>query len=234
VISTPATAADFAKLKLAPDAEKQASAYRNAKPGDDLNLSAEEIAAFAKLGKDASVASIEEQIRANLVARVEAYRARGLSGIAPYARKDGQRSPAEELRIASKASGSLKTHLPALYELLQSYPQGKPAGAKEIFRWTLMEAHGVPTVTLTHGLLAPEGDSWISIQRQFYVSTGYNCEQALAAFLPVQTATVVAYGNRTSTDQVAGFGGGAKRSIGSRMLASQLQGLFEKLRTTVK
>ena len=234
VISTPATAADFAKLKLAPDAEKQASAYRDAKPGDELNLSAEEIAAFTKLGKDATVAAVEEQIRANLVARVEAYRARGLSGMAPYARKDGQRSPAEELRNASQASQGLKTYLPALYDLLVTYPQSKPADAKEAFRWTLIDAHGVPTITLSHALLAPEGDSWVAIQRQFYVSTGYNAEQAIVAFLPVQTATVVAYTNRTSTDQVTGFGGGAKRSIGSKMLASQLQGLFEKLRTAVK
>ena len=36
--------------------------------------------------------------------------------------------------------------------------------------------------------------------------------------------------NRTSTDAVTGFGGGAKRAIGAKVLASQLEGLFEKLR----
>ena len=35
--------------------------------------------------------AVEEQVKATLVARVEAYRAKGLSGIAPYARSDGQR-----------------------------------------------------------------------------------------------------------------------------------------------
>ena len=66
------------------------------------------------------------------------------------------------------------------------------------------------------------------------MSAGYNSEQAIAAFLPTQSGTLVVYANRTSTDQIEGFGGGAKRSIGSRVLASQLQSLFEKVRRAVK
>lgn len=44
--------------------------------------------------------------------------------------------------------------------------------------------------------------------------------------------TLVIYVNRTSTDQVTGFGGGTKRTIGSRVLASQLEDLFGKLQKT--
>ncbi len=54
--------------------------------------------------------------------------------------------------------------------------------------------------------------------------------QAVAGFFPVKAGTVVFYTNRTSTDQVTGFGGGSKRSIGSRVMASQLESLFEKVR----
>jgi len=169
-----------------------------------------------------------------LGARVEAYRAKGLSGIAPYARSDGQRSPAEELRIATQASANLKTYVPAFYDLLLSYPNGKPPGTEDAVRWTLLNAHGVPTITLTQALVVPDGDARVVVQRQFYVSTGYNTEQAVAALLPVATGTVVVYGNRTSTDQVTGFGGGTKRSIGSKMLASQLQSIFEKLQAKAK
>ena len=61
------------------------------------------------------------------------------------------------------------------------------------------------------------------LERQFYVSTGYNAEQAVAAFLPADAGTVVVYANRTSTDQIAGLGARAKRSIGSKVLASQLE-----------
>src|SRR5262249_46618460 len=106
-------------------------------------------------------------------------------------------------------------------------------GSLETFRWTRYLAHGEPTVSLTHGLYVPDGDAWVVVQRQFYVSTGYNSEQAVGALMPVEKGTVVFYVNRTSTDQVLGFGGSAKRSIGSKLLASQLQALYEKVRKAV-
>ena len=68
------------------------------------------------------------------------------------------------------------------------------------------------------------------MQRQFYVSTGYNAEQAIVGFLPVPDGTLVVYTNHTSTDQVAGFASGAKRSIGRKFMASQLESLFQKTR----
>jgi hypothetical protein len=52
--------------------------------------------------------------------------------------------------------------------------------------------------------------------------------------LPAQGGTVVVYSNHTSTDQVAGFGGGAKRSIGSKLMASELEGMFTKLQKAAK
>jgi hypothetical protein len=79
-------------------------------------------------------------------------------------------------------------------------------------------------------MLVPDGKAWIAMERQFYVSTGYNAEQAVAAFLPSESGTVVVYTNRTSTDQIAGIGGRAKRSIGSKVLASQLEAMFERAR----
>jgi hypothetical protein len=36
------------------------------------------------------------------------------------------------------------------------------------------------------------------------------------------------------TDQVAGFGGGMKRSIGSNLLQSQLEALYQKSRTVAE
>ena len=35
------------------------------------------------------------------------------------------------------------------------------------------------------------GDSAVLVQRQYYVSQGYNAEQAIAAFLPVDLGTLV-------------------------------------------
>jgi len=225
--------ADFAKLSLGGDASR-ANAYVTAKPGGALNLSTDEIAAFAKLGSGASVASVEQLLRQQLAARVAAYRAKGLAGIAPYARDGGSRSPGDELRTATTASKPLAKYAPAAYQALAAYPSSSAPGAQQIFRWSQFDAHGTPTIALTHSLLIPDGDGWIAVQRQFYVSAGYNCEQAVAVFLPASGGTVVVYGNRTSTDQITGFGGGTKRSLGSKILASQLESMFERARKTVK
>jgi hypothetical protein len=222
---------DFAKLALKPDPAAQAKAYLSAKAGGDLNLSAAEIASFQKLGTGATPAQVEATLRTQLFDRLQAYRKSGLAGIAPYARSGGAtRSPADDLRSATNASVVLKKSAPTAYQLLLDYPKGKQAGTEETFRWSQISAHGSPAYVLTHSLYIPDGDAWLGVQRQFYVSSGYNSEQAVVAFLPVAGGTAVFYGNRTSTDQITGFGGGAKRSIGSKLLASQLEGLFEKVR----
>ncbi len=227
--------ADFAKLTLEPDPSKQAQAYSVAKPGGGLNLSSAEIASFNALGSGAAVATVEQAVRSALLARLQAYQAKGLAGIAPYALSGGkERSPADELRSATLAAKKLQKYVPAAYQMLLDYPASKAPGTEEAFRWSHYLAHGVPTVSLTHNLYIPDGDAWVAVQRQFYVSTGYNAEQALGALLPVKGGTVVFYANRTSTDQVMGFGGSAKRSIGSKMLASQLEALYQKAAASVK
>jgi hypothetical protein len=224
---------DFAKLTLAPNAEARARASTSAAPGPGLNLSTAEIASFRKLGAGAAAAAVERRVRDALEARLTAYRSKGLAGIAPYARGSQERSPAEDLRLATRTLTILQKHAPAAYRLLIEYPNARPPGTEETFLWSQISAHGESTIVLTHHLYVPDGETWVVAQRQFYVSTGYNCEQAVAAFIPVETGTAVLYVNRTSTDQVVGVGGGAKRSLGSRVLASSLEALFQKARARV-
>jgi len=226
------TAADFAKFGLGKDGAGLAKEFLKAEPGSDLNLSSEEIAAFQKLGSGASQSAVEGTLRSMLLARMQAYHTRGLAGIAPYARSDGEaRSPADDLRSATQKLKLLEKLLPDAYQMLLNYPKAKVAGSEEVLRWSRIEAHGEPTLVLTHNVYIPDGEAWVAMQRQFYVSAGYNCEQAVSAFIPVKGGTAVFYTNRTSTDQVTGFGGSAKRSLGSKVLRSQLEELFETLRT---
>jgi hypothetical protein len=112
--------------------------------------------------------------------------------------------------------------------LIRSLRHRAPAALAQI------NAHGTPTFTLTHAAFIPDGNAWVVVQRMYYVSTGFNCVQAIAALLPVEGGTVITYANRTSTDQVAGFGGGTKRSIGSKLLESQLEALFKKAQAAAK
>ncbi len=234
-ISGDGSVADFAKLSLTPETKDRVEEYLEA--DDDLNLSADEAAAFKQLAAAGtkSTADVEGQVRAALVARYQAYKAKGIAGIAPYAREGGRtRSCTEEIDTANKASTTLRKYAPAAYALLTGYPSGKAAGFDEQFSWTQFSAHEVPTIALVHGMYMPDGDGIVAIQRQYYVSEGFNCEQAIAGFFPVEGGTVVIYGNRTSTDQVEGTGGSLKRSIGSKLLASELEGLFGKLQGAAK
>ncbi len=168
-------------------------------------------------------------MRSSLLARALAYKKSGLDGIAPYARDGEKRSPGADLRSASEAIRFAKKGAPSFYATLIGYPK-KPEGFRERFTWMRFKAHGEPVLILTHAFSVEHGDAFAVCQRQFYVSRSYNSEQAVAAFLPVEGGTLVAYINRTSTDAVTGFGGVAKRAIGAKVLASQLEGLFEKLR----
>jgi hypothetical protein len=234
-ISPAGAIGDFGGLSLSPDADDRAKRYTSAKGGSDLNLSTDEIAAFNKLGASAPVSDVEAQVRSSLLTRYQAYRAKGLAGIAPYDRGGGDsRSVADDLRKSLDALSNLKKYAPAAYAAMRSYPGSVPAGSEDGFTWVHLKAHDVPTIVLTQGLFVPDGDAYLVMQRQFYVSEGFNCEQAVAAFLPAQGGTVVVYSNHTSTDQVAGFGGGAKRSIGSKLMASELEGIFTKLQKSAK
>ena len=68
------------------------------------------------------------------------------------------------------------------------------------------------------------------VNRQYYVANTYNVMQAVVGFLPVKEGTLVVYVNHLSTDQVAGFGGSAKRKIGGKVMAKKIKELFEKTR----
>jgi hypothetical protein len=223
------TPAQLAGLKLTPAQQK---AYADAKPGETLNLSSEEITALNAAGKDP--AAIQDKVHELLLARYRAYRAKGLAGIAPYARKGSKTDPAADLSavIATARKSAL---LPAaFYDLLANYPKDIPADAVETHYWSQFTAHGEDTIALVHTLQATFAGTLIGVNRHYYASTGYNVVQAVTGFLPVEGGTLVIYTNHTSTDQVGGFGGSAKRGIGRKFMAGELKKLFDKGRAAVK
>jgi hypothetical protein len=224
----------FATLKLKPDTAARVARYQSARPGTRLNLSSAEIAAFNELAPGDTQA-VERQVRASLLERYRAYRARGLAGIVDYDRGEGQvRSPGDELTAVMMNTSQLQTLAPKAWEAMLNYPAAKVAGTREVFRWEHFKVNGVPTIALTHGLSVPSGDAFLVLQRQFYVSEGFNCEQALVALVPVDGGTIVVFSTHTSTDEVEGFAGEIKRSIGRGIVATQLEALFARLQKKLK
>lgn len=213
----------LAGLKLTAE---QAKAYAAAQAGADLNLSSEEIAALRSAGKDA--AAIQTKVHEILLARYRAYRSKGIAGIAPYDRGGSKRDVSADFLAIDRKARRAGVPSAEFWGFMDRYPNGKPAGLKEVFFWSQFTAHGADTIALHHGFEGIFGDISVRVGRHFYASTGYNLVQTVTGFLPVPEGTLVVYTNRTSTDQLEGFGAGAKRSIGRKLMAGQLEDLFKK------
>jgi hypothetical protein len=233
------TVADFAGVKLAPNGEKEARRYLEAEPGDELNLDGNEIAAFRALkaaSKDGVVPiqKVEALIREGLLVRYQAYHAKGLAGIAPYARKSGRQTLAsDELSIATKESPLVAKYLPSVYHALLNYPSIKFKEAEEFeeqFYWVTIEVFGRPTYVLSHHLRFRIGEAIVLVDRHYYASHDYNALQQGAMALPAKADTVVTFLSRVSTDQVAGFGSSVKHPVSRVLMAPYLKDLLETLR----
>jgi len=222
------SAVQLGALKLT---AKQQRAYAAAAPGDDLNLATDEIAALAAAGKDPG--RLQDTVRALLLARYRAYRAKGLAGIAPYARSGSKSDPADDIAWDTRVVRETKILPTTFIDLLEAYPRGAPRDLDESFYWSQFAAHGEDTIALVHVAHGMFEGNPIVFQRHYYVSTGYNALQAIAGFLRVPQGTLAIYTNHASTDQVTGFGGGAKRSIGRRVMAGELRRVFDKTRAAI-
>jgi hypothetical protein len=230
------SAADLDALHLQPRGADEAKRNGGARPGDTLNHSADEIAAFSKLGAGAATADVEKELRKALWARYQAYKKGGLAAIAPYARADGkERKVADELRgVTELAAPMLQKYAPTFQKALAAYPHSRPADLDETFYWIVTTLDGRPTVTLRQRMTEPMGEGLVAADRTFYVSQGYNAMQALGAILPVEGGTLVFYRCHTSTDRAGGFASGSKHSIGRKVMGKQLEQIFERSRGTAK
>ena len=222
---------DLEALKLA-----NSDDYLHAKPGGDINLDADEIATFKALkGKPNATQAAEKELHKMLLARHQAYRKSGLTGISPYDRGKGKKTnPGKDLQLDTDAAKVLKEHVPSFQKVMLDYPKATIAGLDEQFFWVLYDIDGKPNYVLSHFFSAPAGDMRLVVNRQFYVANTYNVMQEVAGFFPVKEGTLVMYVNHLSTDQVAGFGGSTKRKIGGKVMAKKIKALFEKSRAVAE
>jgi len=220
---------DFKTLVIEPGGEEETQRYLEAAPGSTLNLSASEIAAFQAL-RDSGAAGrpqVEQVLRQVLLARYQAYRLQGLAGVAPYARGENEESqPADALRRATEADRSLSKYAPSFYAVLMKYPEEHPDGLKEHFFWIRYRMDGRPNFTLRHRLALPLDEAYVIADREYYVGFDYNETQTIAALLPIAEGTAGVYLDRTTTDQLGGFGASAKQAIGRSLLAKQIGEIF--------
>jgi hypothetical protein len=115
------TVADLARQRLTP---AQRKSFAHAAPGEDGNLSRDEIAALYAAPRD--VQAIEDPFRAMLLSRDRASRARGLAGIAPYAREGRATSASDDLSAFNRGARASQVLAPQVYDLLDRDPGDVP------------------------------------------------------------------------------------------------------------
>ena len=136
VIPEPGTIKDFEKLKLEPG-DATANELVDFSPGDDLNLSREEIASFNQLkaGTGKIKDRVEKRLREILFNRYESYKQKGLPGVLAYARAEEDFMPGEDLALSSKMREILKREAPAFYQHIVNFPANRPDDLVESYSW---------------------------------------------------------------------------------------------------
>lgn len=219
---------DFKGIKLS--AKGMDKLYQKAAPGNDLNLAVDEISMFKQCKNHEEV---ENCLRQVLLARFRAYKKNGLAGIKNYARKKKGFSPGDELKNQIKAGKILPKRAPEFNKHVLDYPNNKPDDVEESFFWVNSIIDEKPTIALIHRVGMPQDGGFVYMERHFYISRSHNCLQGIGAALPVDDGAVVLYATRTSTDQVSGFGGTAKRGIGNKIMGGRMAENFERARTVL-
>jgi len=74
------------------------------------------------------------------------------------------------------------------------------------------------------------GEAYAVLDRHYYSSHDYNCLHQGMLALPTKDGMFVLYLSRISTDQVAGFGSGAKHFGARALVAPHIKDLLEILR----
>ena len=230
-----AEAASLAKLRLGP---AEADELIDARPGSVWNLSSTEMDGLRAMRAMLPVASralqaesVSTQYRAILLRRTQTYRARGLDGVEPYARRGGTTTdPAAELRLAAEDARPLTTVLPSLVEALLHYPALQHTERGSQLYWVERRLQGRVDPVLVHQLVDVRPELALHVERHFFVGHAYNSSQTLTGALPWGNGSLVFVVARVSTDLVAGLGGDVKRSLGRRQLRGDLSGRLERVR----
>jgi hypothetical protein len=212
---------------------EEAEALLDVEPGDDFNLSSEEINSFKAL-KMTSPNAVEDALglhyREILFQRFADYRRGGTHAIAPYMRNKNRNSkPSLELRQAANASPILPRYFPALYKAWLDYPKPLPAGADEAFPWIEKKVESRPAVILRHRISTDWNGGILVLTREIYASHSYNASQWITGCLPYRNGTIIFQQVRSYTDQVAGIASDVKHLIGRELLKDKMLKSFERI-----
>jgi hypothetical protein len=218
----------------------EAQEVLEATPGARFNLSAAEIEAFhaarANVRPNDRRSVLEAaagQWRVVLLQRAQAFRARGLEGVAPYARRGGPVDPAALLRTAAGDARVAADVAPRLDAELLGYPAGQSPTAASHFYWVRRQVQSRPDPIVIHHLTDVTGTRALYVEQHIYVGHTYNASQTLCVAVPYEDGVVILSSNRVATEQITGLGSDMKKLIGRRQLRGEILKRFDRLRAAL-
>ncbi len=199
-------------------------------PQKTFQMSTEELALITEASASGK-ARVLEAYQGVLSARARAYWEKGVAGITPYAGKN--RSPRIDLDHANDAAKEFIQNSVVRAEL-DVIPSESSSKAKHGLYWAVQKGRDRAAPVLNHRIIYAENDGEVTIERRFYSGYDYDALQIVTGILPLGDRQSVAfYLNHTYTSQVAGFGGGAKRAIGRKLMQKELVAEMERAQAAV-
>jgi hypothetical protein len=199
-------------------------------PGGLFYMSEAEAIAIREAGRNGTAAALAAYQDA-LAARAKAYWEKGLDGITPYAGKG--RSPAVDLGHANKAAKALFQH-PLLAAEIDVVPAENTGKAEHQLFWAVQKGRDQEAPVLMHRILYEGEVGKAFVDRRFYSGYDYDSMEIVVGVLPTQDGkSAIFYTNHTYTAQVTGFGGSAKRSIGTKLLEKDLVAEMQRAQKTI-
>jgi hypothetical protein len=241
-IEGPPEESQFEQIGYTLDEIDEVRALLKAEPGEAFNLSAEEIERLEALRAQAEglddaalLETVNVALRNFLMTRLRRYQQEGLDGIASYQRsRKKSTSPAEELEAANRAMQDMRRSVPNFHGVLQNFPGARVREVEHRFYVFKLDIADRPGFVLSHRIYFFGNEFALLAERHIYSPHFYNSAQLVAGVIPHEDKTVVFYGSRTYTDQVAGFGSGVKHAVGGRELAEGIKALLTNIRNGVE
>jgi hypothetical protein len=238
--SNPPRLDDLAALSLE---GRDLDAIRDCRPGScGLKLSGEEMTRLAREAGEATGdwrQAVQDAYRRLVLARVEAYRASGYRGIAPYEDHRDPVAPGDEFSALLDRFGFLTRGLPRLATHLRQYP-ADPEGVESFLYWSKETLGGRPMVIVSHVFLVKPGlpglPEAMSLSRHVYANHYITGAIAMTAVTGRRGGTggYLVYLNRSRVDVLGGVFGPITRLFIERRLRGEAAEVVEGLRARLQ
>jgi hypothetical protein len=196
-------------------------------PRRSLNLSVAEGERLARL--DPAAPDLPGRARAAfadiLAARLRSYAGRGVAGVEPYVREDGQIvEPRVELRTALASLAFVQREFPGFLDRLAA------GGSDVTYYWMERTVERMTVLVLPAELRTRGATAALGADLHFYASREYNSMLTVIGVIPYTDASLVFAVNHTFTDRVTGMGSTVRRTVARNRIAGELARHLEETR----